>query len=226
MSKIAVSIALILLLTMSAAMATVMAQVNTYTSTPTQTNGLWNYPTFAGLTVSPDPVGVGQPIQIIMEIELLPPSYGIEAVTGTYGGWKGIVLTVTDPNGTATTMGPYETDVSGTYQIGYTPTRVGTYYFQFTFPGQTVDQNLSRITFGNYVGNFLPSTSKKISLTVQAAPVQGYFEAPVPLPGQWYTYPINGQNRYWNTISGPGCKAASMQQALSTRTPTRREAHT
>jgi outer membrane protein assembly factor BamB len=201
--NVAIAIVLILMLSMSAAMATAMAQLNTYTSSPSQTNGLWNYPTWPGLTVSPDPVGVGQTVQVIILIELLPPSYGIEAVTGTYGGWKGIVLTVTDPNGTATTMGPYETDVSGTYQLSYTPTKVGTYYFQFTFPGQADDAATARITYGHYVGYFMPSTSPKISLNVQQAPVSGYSEAPIPLPGQWYTYPINAQNRDWNRISGP-----------------------
>jgi len=198
------AIALILVLTMSSATAilpSVMAQtVNTYNSTPTMgANGLWNLPTFPGITVSPDPIGVGQPIQIIMELELLPPSLGIEAVTGTYGGWIGLVLTITDPNGTATTMGPYETDVSGTYQVAFTPDKVGTYSFQFTFPGQ-VDNGIG---YGHYWGNFMASTSQKVSLTVQQAPVTGYIEAPVPLPTQYWTEPINGQNRYWNVISGP-----------------------
>ena len=41
------------------------------------------------LLLAPDPVGVGQTVQVIMIIELLPPSVGIEAVTGTYGGWIG-----------------------------------------------------------------------------------------------------------------------------------------
>jgi hypothetical protein len=198
-----IAIALILVLTMSSAIAIsphVMAQVNTYSSTPTKgTNGLWNIPTFPGLTVSPDPVGVGQPVQLIMEIELLPPSVGIEAVTGTYGGWLGLVVTVTNPNGTSTTLGPYETDVSGTYQISYTPTSVGAYTFSMHFPGQTVNGT----GYGGYYANFLPSTSQTVSLTVQQAPVTGYNEAPVPLPTQYWTQPINAQNRYWSTISGP-----------------------
>ena len=198
-----IAIALILVLTISAATAilpSVMAQVNTYSYTPTKgANGLWNLPTFAGITVSPDPIGVGQPAQVIMIIELLPPSTGIEAVTGTYGGWLGLMLTVTNPNGTTTTMGPYETDVSGTYQLEYTPDTVGTYTFVMNFPGQ-VDNGTG---YGSYYGNFMASTSKTISLTVQQTPVQGYIEAPVPLPTQYWTEPINGQNRYWNSISGP-----------------------
>ena len=198
-----IAIGLILVLTISAAAAIlphVNAQVNTYSYTPTRgSNGLWNLPSFAGLTVSPIPIGVGQTAQLILEIELLPPSTGIEAVNGVVGGWIGLTLTVTDPNGTSTTLGPYETDVSGTYQISYTPDSVGTYTFVENFPGQTVNGT----GYGNYYANFLPTTSRTVSMTVQQEPVSGYIEAPVPLPTQYWTQPINGQNRYWSTISGP-----------------------
>ena len=118
-----------------------------------------------------------------MVIELLPPSTGIEAVTIVTGGWIGLTLTVTDPNGTSTTLGPYETDVSGTYQIGYTPDTVGTYTFVMNFPGQTVNGT----GYGGYYANFLASTSRTVSMTVQQTPVSGYSEAPVPLPTQYWT---------------------------------------
>jgi hypothetical protein len=198
--KIAVSIALILLLTMSAAVA-ILPTVNAqYTYTPTKgDNGLWNLPSFAGITVAPNPVGVGQTVHVIMMIEQLPPSIGSECSTVVFGGWKGYVLTITNPNGTTTTMGPYESDVSGTYQVSFTPDQVGTWYVQFTFPGQTVNGT----GFGTYYGNFQAATSKKESLTVQQEPVGGYEEAPVPLPTQYWKYPINAQNRYWNVITGP-----------------------
>jgi hypothetical protein len=200
-----IAIALILVLAMSSALAVVpiAKAIGTpwpYSSTPTKgSNGLWNFPTFAGLTVAPDPVGVGQPVQVIMIIQLLPPSIGHEGTTLVTGGWLGFVLTITDPNGTKTTMGPYESDVSGTYQIAYTPTMVGTWTFQFSFPGQTVNGT----GFGSYYANFLASTSDAVPLTVQSAPVTGYAEAPVPLPDQYWTIPINAQNRGWSTISGP-----------------------
>jgi hypothetical protein len=171
-----------------------------YSYTPTKgANGLWNEPTFADLTVAPNPDGVGQPVQVIMIIELLPPSLGGECSSLVTGGWLGYMLTITDPNGTKTTMGPYESDVSGTYQVSFTPTMVGTWTFQFSFPGQTVNGT----GFGNYYANFLASTSDAVPLTVQSAPIQGYSEAPIPLPDQYWTIPINAQNRYWSTISGP-----------------------
>jgi outer membrane protein assembly factor BamB len=202
-----IAIALILLLTMSSALAilpTIKAQ--TYSYTPTVgSNGLLNVPTFAGITASPDPVGVGQQISVIMLIELLPPSVGHEGSTVVYGGWPGYMLSITDPNGTVTTLGPYESDVSGTYQVEYTPDTTGTYTFQFTFPGYINDNGTryGQASYGNYSANFLASTSPLVSLTVQQAPVTGYTEAPVPLPTQYWTSPINAQNRGWNSISGP-----------------------
>jgi hypothetical protein len=162
-------------------------------------NGLWNVATFPGLTVSPNPVGVGQPVTVIMIIELLPPSIGSEASTVVTGGWVGLTLTVTNPNGTASTMGPYETTPSGDYSLTYVPTMVGTYTFQFTFPGQTVNGT----GYGSYYANFLPSTSAVESLTVQQAAVVGFAEAPVPLPSQYWTQPIDAENRGWNVVSGP-----------------------
>ena len=147
----------------------------------------------------PDPIGVGQPVTVILIIELLPPSIGSEASTIVTGGWVGLTLTVTDPNGTTTTMGPYETTTSGDYSATYTPTEVGTYTFQMNFPGQTVNGTGQ----GTYYANFIASTSPVIPLTVQQAQVPGFTEAPVPLPTQYWTQPIDAQNRYWSTISGP-----------------------
>ena len=140
-----------------------------------------------------------------MLIELLPPSVGTEGRTLVYGGWPGYVLSITDPNGTVTTQGPFESDVSGTYQVEFVPDAVGTYSFQFTFPGYTNNNGTrySQASYGNYSANFMASTSPIVTVTVQQAPIQGYNEAPVPLPNQYWTQPINAQNRYWNAISGP-----------------------
>jgi len=212
------AIALILVLALSSAIAIIpstKAQVapSDATNTPFNaaaatigTNGLPNIPTFAGLTVAPNPAGVGQAVQCIMVIQLLPASIGVEAKTGVTGGWAGYTLTITNPNGTTTQEGPFLSDVSGTYQISFTPDTVGTYYFQFSFPGQTDNHIYWGGISGDpmtYNGNFLPSTSGKISLTVQNTPAPGYSEAPVPLPTAYWALPVNGQNRYWNSICGP-----------------------
>jgi hypothetical protein len=195
------AIALILLLTVSTAIAILPpVKSQAYSYTPTKgTNGLWNIPMFAGLTVSPDPLGLGQTANVIMLLELLPPSVGSEASTLVVGGWKGYTLTITSPDNTTDTLGPFESDVSGTYQVSYTPTSLGTYYFQFSFGGQTC----TGVGYGSYYANFLPATSQKVALTVQEQPATGYTEAPIPLPTEYWTRPINDQNRAWSSISGP-----------------------
>jgi len=215
----AISIALILILALSTAltmMPAIKAQVtgvggaDTYSVNPSRSsvNGLWNIPTFAGITAAPNPCGVGQPIQVIMLIEQLPPSQGYEAITGTTGGWPGLYLTVTDPNNNQTKLGPYLTDVSGTYQVTYTPTMTGTYSFQFTWNGLTVGGGPGMVqgtsSFVQYWGNFLPSTSNTATVTVTTTPAPGFTEAPVPLPNAyWSRTNINAQDRSWNTICGP-----------------------
>jgi len=172
----------------------------------TGSNGLYNAPTYPGLCIAPNPCGVGQTIQIIMLIQLLPASVGVEAKEGVYGGWNGYTLTITDPNGTTTTMGPYQSDVTGSYQVSYTPTETGTYHFQFSFAGQTD----ASIYWGgisgdplSYNANFLPSKSGNIALTVTNTPAPGYTEAPVPLPNAYWSIPVDAQNRFWNSICGP-----------------------
>jgi hypothetical protein len=200
------AIALILVLTMSAALTMLPA-------IKLGANGAPNIKTYPGITVAPNPVGVGQPIQVIMFIQTLPPSQGAEMRTVVTGGWNGLTLTVTNPNGTKETLGPYETNPSGMYQVSYTPTTTGTYSFQFSFPGATV---LNTTWGGNvpiagagsgggitiyYNANFLPCDSAPASVTVQQAPVTGYTEPPLPI--DYWNVPINAQYRSWYSISGP-----------------------
>jgi len=196
------TITLVLVLTIAA----------TLTFLPTVNAVLRDVDTYAGITVSPDPIGVGQPVQVIMFLSYLPPSEGYEfqQVVGepygiTTGGWKGYVLTITKPDGTTTTMGPYESDPSGMYQVSYVPATTGTYYFQFTFPGQT---EIDRVWGGSpgahflYNAYFLPSTSEKHDVTVQQEPITGWQETPRPW-GEYWDRPIEGQNREWNVLGGP-----------------------
>jgi len=143
-----------------------------------------------------------------MLIEQLPPSQGYEAITGTTGGWPGLMLTITDPTGKQSTLGPYLTDVSGTYQIEYTPTMTGNYSFQFSWPGLTVGNGPGMIQgtspFVQYWGNFLGSTSNTETVEVSQTPAPSFTEAPVPLPNQyWQVTNVDAQNRAWNTICGP-----------------------
>ena len=154
-TKIA-TIALILLLTI-AALVTFLPTVNAR-----------DFPTYAYITVSPDPIGVGQTATIIAWLDKVPPTAGI---IGLGDRWQDFRIEVTKPDGSKETLGPFTSDPVGSMWTTYTPTQVGTYTFQFSFPGQTIQ------AFGDY---YQPSTSALNTLTVQQDAIQGWPAAELP----------------------------------------------
>jgi hypothetical protein len=144
-----------------------------------------DYPTYAFLAVAPSPVGVGQQVQITMWVDLLPArtAYSGQA-TAT---WKGYILTITSPSGNVETKTMNSDPVASQY-VSYTPTEAGNYILQFTYPGEII---------GNFT--ILGSKSPNVTLTVQEEPIAGVPQT--PLPEEYWTRPINAQNRDWYTIS-------------------------
>jgi len=145
--------------------------------------------TYLFLSVVPDPVGVNQPVTVVMMCSRLPGAdenrWAIK--------WKGWELTATKPDGTTVTLGTYESDMVGSQWTQYVPDQVGKWYFQFSFPGQTGE--------GSYTGKyFKPVTSPKVELTVQQEPIQQWPET--PLPSDYWSRPINAENRDWWRIAG------------------------
>lgn len=62
-------------------------------------------PTYAFISATPNPVGVGQ--ETLLHIGIT------EATNGTYWQWKDLTATVTKPDGTKMTLGPFNTDSTG-----------------------------------------------------------------------------------------------------------------
>ncbi len=159
----------------------------------------WNVPTYAYIVATPDPVGVNQNTFIMMWLNWPPPT-----AAGTGGDrWQGYRLTITRPDGTTETKGPYTSDSTSSAFIQYTPTQIGTYTLKFDFPGQVASLynplNGEAGSASAYVGdNFLSSTATS-TLTVQASqlsPIPSY-----PLPASYWTRPIEGQNSNWDYIA-------------------------
>lgn len=137
--------------------------------------------TYAFIGAMPNPVGVGQ--TVLLDV-------GIPDPLNTYtDGWTGITVTITKPDNTTETIGPFKTDSTGGAGALYTPSMVGTYYMQTNFPEQTYNS----ITYK-------ASTSSKLALIVQQEPIQYYSGS--PLPSEYWTRPINSQLREWYSISG------------------------
>jgi hypothetical protein len=192
----------------------------------------WNYPnlgplptgvtpkatfeTVAYMSITPNPIGIGQ--QILVNVWTSPG-------TTTYFYMQGYKVTIQKPDGTTEVIGPFNSylaDCSAWFQ--YKVNQIGTWKFKFEHPG-------TYIPAGNYTtrpqtDSSLPPGVVKIEgqpmpfvnitlwsslyyaasstdwqeLTVQADMVMSW--PSVPLPTDYWTRPISVENRDWWPISG------------------------
>jgi hypothetical protein len=153
----------------------------------------WNIPSFAYLVAQPDPVGVSQPVKIYMWVDApLTNAAATNDIRRT--GYK---LTITAPDGTTEVKDwPIVYDTTGVQYYSYTPNQVGTYTFKFDYAGQIYTWS----GIGNYQNDTFLAASKTTTVTVQ----EEALEEPVlsyPLPTEYWTRPIEGQNTDWWKIS-------------------------
>jgi hypothetical protein len=154
--------------------------------------------TYAYIEAAPNPIGVGQTAFIVMWLDKVPPT------AAGIGGerWEGFEVEITAPDSSKEIKGPYTSDPTSAAWFLYTPNQVGTYTFDFSFPGQVVDlfspEGIPGMPSVYENDTFLPSSASLI-LTVQEDPV---IEPPTyPLPTEYWTRPIEGQNTAWSTIA-------------------------
>lgn len=189
--KVLATIILVLMLNI----ATLMASIPLAEATDVKT--------YAFLAATPNPAGVGQDVLVMMWLDSPPPT-----AVGPFGSrWEGYTCTITKPDGTTETKGPYTSDpVSGAYFM-YTPTMVGTYKLQFSFPGQHVTGSLVFLGPPVPIDNeYLPSTSRVVELVVQQDKVTGFQE--IPITTDYWTRPLYGENRNWAPLGGNWLAAA------------------
>jgi hypothetical protein len=154
-------------------------------------------PSYAFLSVKPTPIGVNQPLSVIMWLSAAPPT-----AAGAQGErWEGFEVAVTKPDGSKETLGPFSSDPVGSAYTYYVPDQVGTYYFKFSFPGQQVTgtEAISGRSVDYY---YKPSSSPDIEITVQADPILSYPDWPLPDENTYWERPIDSENREWSSISG------------------------
>ncbi len=164
----------------------------------------WNIPTYAYITVSPNPVGVHQTATIVMWLDKVPPT-----AAGSAGDrWIDMTVEITKPDNTKQTLGPFVSDpVGSTYSL-FVPDQVGTYTFVLKYPGQVLtgssgtgiynDKSLFGGISPNLGDNYLPSTATT-TLTVQTESLPN--PESYPLPTEYWSRPIEGQNTNWESIT-------------------------
>lgn len=145
--------------------------------------------TYPFIGAMPNPIGKGQ--QTLLH-------FGISDQTAwPQVGWEGITVTVTKPDGTTETLGPFVTDTTGGTGAVYIPSVAGTYYLQTNFPEQTIKATATGIPNGTIMA---ASTTEKLALNVTEEP-RTFYPAE-PLPTEYWSRPINSQFRDWWPISG------------------------
>jgi hypothetical protein len=148
------------------------------------------WPSFPVLSLIPDDAGVGQ--EVLM-------SYGITRQTAwPQAGWTGITVTVTKPDGSTETLGPYNTDTTGLGGAIFIPTMAGTYTFVCNFPSQEVEVSVAGLEAGTMME---ASHTPEIILTVEEGGARHIFPD-TPLPDEYWVRPIDAQNREWYKEAG------------------------
>ena len=191
----ATAIAIFLMLSMTASLV-LLPSTNAHTP-------IWQIPTYAYIVAEPNPVGVGQSINVYMWLDALYGSAGGSGATlGTNGSTSSgallsnnyrfinYQLTITPPNGTATTqLFPVIASSDSAQGYTFTPTVVGTYTLNFTYLGQVYGANGNGYSASQLINDtYLPSTAST-TLTVQQDPIPAPL-AGVPVPTDYWTRPI------------------------------------
>ncbi len=165
----------------------------------------WNYETYTYLTVSPNPIGVGQEALVVIWLSWWVPTadnYG-------YGGRWTFNIQITKPDNTTETR-TMLSDATGSTYIVFVPDQVGTY----TFVGQHIEEVItwdlglglrpgttqSQYNQAYLNDTFSESSSDPFYLTVQAEPITNWVEA--PLPTEYWTRPVNSMSRSWWPVLG------------------------
>jgi hypothetical protein len=150
----------------------------------------WQIKSWAYIAVAPNPIGVGQTVSISMWVDAAMPSATVLNDIRRHD-YK---LTILKPDGTTETKNwPVLFDTTGVQSTLYTPQQVGTYTFNFDYPGQTYTWT------GTYQNDvFLPANASATIMVRQ----ESVTEAPTyPLPAEYWTRPIEGENVAWWTIA-------------------------
>jgi hypothetical protein len=153
--------------------------------------------TYAFLSVSPNPVGIGQ--SVLVNIWTTPAAHA----TVYASNYK---VTITKPDGTVETltMNSYYADRTAWFE--YAVDQVGTWKWQLEYPGDYYPAGVythpitgANTTFAKSRW-YKPSTSPVTELFVQQDFV--YSWPPSPLPTDYWVRPIEPQNREWWTLLG------------------------
>jgi len=168
--------------------------VGDYTKLPTE------IPTYLGLMVIPNPVGVNQ--QAWIRAIFTKPAPTSNGLIGDM--YENVTIEITAPDGSKSVQGPYDGGMMGAVWTTFTPNQVGEYKIQAFYPGEILDgmnpYNRDPTTADYHLeligSRMLPTQSQVVTLTVQQDQISSQYQTP-PLPTEYWTRPINSLNWAW-----------------------------
>lgn len=213
----AIALAIILAISMTASV-TFLPNVQAH-------NPPWQIADHCYIALAPNPIGVGQTLNILI---WTAQPLANSAITNNIRK-ANYVLTITAPDGTNTTQTFAIVDNTGGEQFTtFTPNQPGNYTATFVFKGMTYP-TLSQVTstvplstatinsINAYAGDvFLPDQVSE-TFIVQQEPLT---TINYPLPTEYWTRPIEGQNTNWFTIASNWLGPSSYQFGSAAQTGT------
>jgi outer membrane protein assembly factor BamB len=155
-----------------------------------------NYPQFVYVAAAPNPVGVGQPVIIVVWPAEMPPTTPTDYLLGSVGNrnaWTGWIIKITDPDGNTKTIPLPPSDPVGGGYYSYTPDKAGNYSVQAQLPAQWKNTTSSNRLYR-------AAESDIATFTVTNDLLSQIPDA--PLPTEYWTRPINSYDRSWFKIAG------------------------
>jgi len=156
----------------------------------------WTILTNAYIYQTVNPLGVDQTGYVYMWVDKV---YDNAALNNDYR-FHNYQLTITSPTGKVQKITfPNTNDPTSNQYYLFTPTEVGVYNFNFTFPGQNIN-DYSHLATSAYVNDSYAPSTASTTITVQQAPIDHPVNS-YPLPNEYWTRPIYGENTDWWSIS-------------------------
>jgi len=161
------------------------------------TEAATTYNTFAYVAALPNHVGVGDELTIYMWIDRTAPSADMPNDYRVHD-YK---LTITRPDNT-TEVQTWSTveDTTSNQALVYTPTQTGTYTLDFEFPQMLLNQSSQALVRGSPNDDVFEGSTASTTFTVQEESI-GRLPDTYPLPTEYWTRPIYGENSIWFLVS-------------------------
>jgi len=162
----------------------------------------WTVVSYAYISATPNPVGVGQTVAVVMWVDTPMPG----ALVNNDIRRHGYTLTITKPDGT-TDNSHWDTtlDSTGFQYFRYVPLQIGNYTFKFNYPGETFTWTQATTpsltaAYAVYTNDTFTPASSTTTINVQQTQIPTPIDS-FPMPTEYWTRPIEGENTYWYTIA-------------------------